>query len=33
VFDLMELVRTRVMEDSGVSLISENRFVGFEVTP
>jgi UDP-N-acetylmuramate dehydrogenase len=33
VFSLINLVRTRVLEESGVELISENRFVGFGVTP
>lgn len=33
VFALMNLVRERVREHSGVSLISEHRFVGFGVTP
>jgi UDP-N-acetylmuramate dehydrogenase len=33
VYSLMSLVRTRVLDDSGVELVSENRFVGFGVTP
>jgi UDP-N-acetylmuramate dehydrogenase len=33
VYSLMNLVRTRVLEESGVELVSENRFVGFGVTP
>lgn len=33
VFALMQLVREKVREDSGVMLVSEHRFVGFEVTP
>jgi UDP-N-acetylmuramate dehydrogenase len=33
VFALMNLVRARVQEHSGVTLISEHRFVGFGVTP
>jgi UDP-N-acetylmuramate dehydrogenase len=33
VYSLMNLVRTRVLEESGVELVSENRFVGFGITP
>jgi UDP-N-acetylmuramate dehydrogenase len=33
VYALMNLVRERVLENSGISLISEHRFVGFGVTP
>lgn len=33
VYALMNLVRERVQEHSGVSLITEHRFVGFGVTP
>jgi UDP-N-acetylmuramate dehydrogenase len=33
VYSLMNLVRTRVLDETGVELISENRFVGFGVTP
>lgn len=33
VYSLMSLVRTRVLEEFGVELVSENRFVGFGVTP
>lgn len=33
VFALMNLVRERVREHSGVELVSEHRFVGFGVTP
>jgi UDP-N-acetylmuramate dehydrogenase len=33
VYALMNLLRERVLEHSGVSLISEHRFVGFGVTP
>jgi UDP-N-acetylmuramate dehydrogenase len=33
VYSLMNLVRTRVLEELGVELVSENRFVGFGVTP
>jgi UDP-N-acetylmuramate dehydrogenase len=33
VYSLMELVRSRVLEDSEVELVSENRLVGFGITP
>lgn len=33
VFALMNLVREKVLEDSGVALVSEHRFVGFGATP
>lgn len=33
VYSLMNLVRTRVLEESGVELVSENRFVGFGEAP
>jgi UDP-N-acetylmuramate dehydrogenase len=33
VYSLMNLVRARVLEESGVELVSENRFVGFGETP
>ena len=33
VFTLLSLVRERVSEDSGVTLVSEHRFIGFGVTP
>jgi UDP-N-acetylmuramate dehydrogenase len=33
VFTLMCLVRDRVLENSGVTLVSEHRFIGFGVTP
>jgi UDP-N-acetylmuramate dehydrogenase len=33
VYSLMNLVRTRVLEESGVELVSENRLVGFGETP
>jgi UDP-N-acetylmuramate dehydrogenase len=33
VYSLMNMVRSRVLEASGVELISENRFVGFGVSP
>jgi UDP-N-acetylmuramate dehydrogenase len=33
VYSLMNLVRMRVLEESDVELVSENRFVGFGVTP
>lgn len=33
VYVLMNLVRERVLENSGVALISEHRFVGFGITP
>jgi UDP-N-acetylmuramate dehydrogenase len=33
VYSLINLVRTRVFEESGVELVGENRFVGFGVTP
>ncbi|HVA53788.1 MAG TPA: UDP-N-acetylmuramate dehydrogenase [Acidimicrobiales bacterium] len=33
VFTLLSLVRERVLEDSGVTLVSEHRFIGFGVTP
>lgn len=33
VFTLMSLVRDRVLENSGVTLVSEHRFIGFGVTP
>jgi UDP-N-acetylmuramate dehydrogenase len=33
VYSLMNLVRSRVLEEFEVDLISENRFVGFGVTP
>lgn len=33
VFALMNIVRSRVFEDSGVELVSEHRFIGFGVTP
>jgi UDP-N-acetylmuramate dehydrogenase len=33
VYSLMNLVRSRVLEESGVELVSENRFVGFGLTP
>jgi UDP-N-acetylmuramate dehydrogenase len=33
VYSLMNLVKTRVLEESGVELVSENRFVGFGITP
>jgi UDP-N-acetylmuramate dehydrogenase len=33
VYSLMSLVQSRVLDDSGVELVSENRFVGFGVTP
>jgi UDP-N-acetylmuramate dehydrogenase len=32
VFTLMNLVRDRVLDDSGVTLISEHRFIGFAVS-
>jgi UDP-N-acetylmuramate dehydrogenase len=33
VYSLMSLVQARVLEEFGVELVSENRFVGFGVTP
>lgn len=33
VFTLLSLVRDRVLEDSGVTLVSEHRFIGFGATP
>jgi len=33
VFTLLSLVRDRVLEHSGVTLVSEHRFIGFGVTP
>jgi UDP-N-acetylmuramate dehydrogenase len=33
VYSLMNLVRERVFEESGMELVSENRFVGFGITP
>jgi UDP-N-acetylmuramate dehydrogenase len=33
VYELINLVRERVLEHSGISLITEHRFVGFGVTP
>jgi len=33
VFTLLSLVRDRVLEHSGVTLLSEHRFIGFGVTP
>ena len=33
VFTLLSLVRDRVLEDSGVTLVSEHRFIGFGMTP
>jgi UDP-N-acetylmuramate dehydrogenase len=33
VFTLLGLVRDRVLEDSGVALVTEHRFIGFGVTP
>ena len=33
VFTLMNIVRARVLEESGVALVSEHRFIGFGVTP
>ena len=33
VYSLINMVRTRVFEESGVELVGENRFVGFGVTP
>jgi UDP-N-acetylmuramate dehydrogenase len=33
VFTLLGLVRERVLEDSGIALVTEHRFIGFGVTP